>query len=485
MLTIEEPKWKGSHYAFFQNRECEYFPCHNGIEEKDFNCLFCYCPLYMLGKDCGGNFRYTEKGVKDCTNCTIPHISDHYGTIINKYSLIQEKMNGSSFVNKNQQTLRYGITTGTCCTAAAVAAATHLLMGIEKNEISLMTPKGIPVDVAVHKIAALEHMCEYMVKKDSGDDPDVTNQTPIHVKVEMIEMPSTLNLTKTFYSKKYENLYLTGGVGVGTVTKEGLEQEVGMPAINMVPRNMIFQGVYEVTEKAEWHAPLLITVSVPEGEALAKKTFNERLGIEGGISILGTSGIIEPMSEKAIIDTIEVEIKQLSRTGCKNLLVTPGNYGQAYASDYLHLNLSKSVKSGNYIGETIDLAISYDMENFLLVGNIGKLIKLAAGIMNTHSRVADGRGEIMAVHTLLCGGTKEMVQQIMNCVNTDQMLSCLEEWNLKDAVINQICEKIDEHMAHRIKGKMAYGVILFSEKFGYLGATKDGMALLGQIKNDR
>lgn len=477
-MALEEPKWKEKHYAFFQNRACEYFPCHAGVNEKDFNCLFCYCPLYMLGKDCGGNFQYTENGVKDCTNCTYPHIRDNYGSMINSYSRIREQMNTFQYRNKNQQSLRCGITTGTCSAAAAVAAATHLLLGMENKEISLITPKGTPVDVAVHKIAASPHMCEYMVRKDSGDDPDVTNDTPIHVRVEMVEDLSVLGKFKTFSDKEYPGIYLTGGTGVGRVTKAGLEQEVGMPAINEVPRNMIFQGVSSVIQQAEWKGTILVTVLVPEGEVLAKKTFNERLGIEGGISILGTSGVIEPMSEKAIIDTIEVEIRQLSRMGYKNLLVTPGNYGQAYASKYLDLDLTKSVKCSNYIGETIDLAISYHMEHFLLVGNIGKLIKLAAGIMNTHSKVADGRGEIMAMHTVLCGGTKEMAESILSCVNTDRMLDYLEDWKLKDAVLESICNKIDEHMEHRIKGAMTYGVILFSEKYGYLGATKDASDLL-------
>lgn len=477
-MKREEPKWKGKHYAFFQNKECEYFPCHKGVREEDFNCLFCYCPLYMLGKACGGDFQYRENGVKDCKNCIRPHIRDNYGTIIKGYGLIQEQMHSVGYRNKNQQSLRCGITTGTCSTAAAVAAATGLFLGMEEDSISVITPKGLTVEVPVYRMSFSQQACEYMVKKDSGDDPDVTDQTPIHVRVERIEDLSVLKKLKYFFDEQYPGIYLTGGVGVGTVTKEGLEQNVGMPAINEVPRTMIFQGVYEVMQQAECEDSVLVTVFVPEGKELAKRTFNERLGIEGGISILGTSGIIEPMSEKAIIDTIEVEIRQLSRMGYKNLLVTPGNYGQTYASRYLGLDLSKSVKCSNYIGETIDLAISYGMENFLLVGNIGKLIKLAAGIMNTHSKVADGRGEILAMHTVLCGGTKEMAEKMIDCVNTEQMLTCLEQWNLKDPVIKSICKKIDEHLEHRVKGLMTYGVVLFSEKYGYLGATKDGEDLL-------
>lgn len=473
---------KDKHYAFFQNRECEYFPCHEGVAEEDFNCLFCYCPLYMLGKECGGNFSYTEKGIKNCKNCNRPHMADHYGEIIGQFLKIKDRMQAPECVHKNQKELRRGFTTGTCSAVAAVAGCYELLMGMEKNDVTIDTPKGIRLDVAVEKVSASETTCEYRVKKDSGDDPDVTNQAYIHVKVEKIGCGDAKELSNVFISEYDNQVFLAGGTGVGRVTKEGLEQKVGMPAINVVPRKMIFQGVHDILDVSDYDGALLITITVPEGETLAKQTFNEQLGIQGGISILGTSGILEPMSEKAIIDTIEVEIRQLSNTGCKNLLVTPGNYGQVYASKYLNLDLSESVKSSNYIGDTIDLAISYGMESFLLVGNIGKLIKLAAGIMNTHSKVADARGEIMAVHTVLCGGTKEMADKIMGCVNTEQMLKLLEEWNLREGVIQSILKKIQEHMQLRIKDKMEFGVILFSESFGYLGQTENAGTLLEKYR---
>lgn len=477
---MSNPKEK--HYAFFQNRKCEYFPCHEGVAEEDFNCLFCYCPLYMLGKECGGNFSYTEKGIKNCKNCNRPHIADNYSAIVGQFSKIKDQMQIPEYVHKNQKELRRGFTTGTCSAVAAVACCYDLLMGMEKNNVTIDTPKGIRLDVAVEKVFDSETACEYRVKKDSGDDPDVTNQTYIHVRVEKIEDRNTMDLNHVFQSDLDDQVFLAGGEGVGIVTREGLEQPVGMPAINAVPRQMIFRGVHEILNVSDYGGALLITVMVPEGRELAKSTFNERLGIVDGISILGTSGILEPMSEKAIIDTIEVEIRQLSNTGCKNLLVTPGNYGQAYASKYLNLDLSESVKSSNYIGDTIDLAISYGMESFLLVGNIGKLIKLAAGIMNTHSKVADARGEIMAVHTVLCGGTKEMADEIMGCVNTEQMLKLLEEWNLREGVIHSILKKIQEHMQLRIKDKMEFGVILFSESFGYLGQTEDAKRLLEKYR---
>lgn len=382
------------------------------------------------------------------------------------------------YIVKNQKQLRFGITTGTCAAAAARAAAQHLLLGIspENGAVEISTPKGVMIKVPVLLSSVSENACEYMVIKDSGDDPDVTNGAEIYVRLEMTDS-SSLN-QKLFSSEYYPGLYLDGGIGIGRVTKEGLEQKVGQAAINTVPREMIFRAVGEVCKLAEYKDILLVVVSVPKGVELAKRTFNPRLGIEGGISILGTSGILEPMSEKAIIDTIEIEIRQLAKQGERQLLVTPGNYGQSYAAGYLHLDMEKSVKCSNYIGETIDLAIAYGMERFLLVGNVGKLAKLAAGIMNTHSRVADGRGEIFAVHTVLCGGTGEMAELLMSCINTDEMLKYLDKWKLKEPVMQSICSKIQEHMEHRTGGKLQFGVVLFSEKFGYLGETAEAKKLM-------
>ena len=175
-------------------------------------------------------------------------------------------------------------------------------------------------------------------------------------------------------------------------------------------------------------------------------------------------------------------LKQLAASGEKQLLVTPGNYGQAYASNYLGLDLSNSVKSSNYIGDTIDLAISYGFKKFLLVGNIGKLVKLAAGIFNTHSKIADGRQEIFATHAALLGGSKELVGALMECVNTDAMLDLLIEQDLYDEVLESIINKINEHIRGRVLGVMDIGVVLFSEKYGYLGMTKDANTLMDGLK---
>ena len=408
------------------------------------------------------------------------------------------------YVIKNQKKLRLGITTGTCSAAAAQAAAMQLLLDVESHTVTLRTPKGMTVSVPVYLLESDSRKASYKVVKDSGDDPDVTNGTDVCVTVayakqcvreqtdgsaeldgsveSCIRSHGSQDRSCAFTSESFPYLTLDGGIGIGRVTKEGLEQAVGQAAINRVPRQMIFAAVGDVCEKANVCEPLHITVWMPEGETLAKRTFNPKLGIKGGLSVLGTSGILEPMSEQAIVATIETEIRQLHAVGEEKVLVTPGNYGQAYASEYLGLDLAKSVKSSNYIGDTIDLAISYGMKDFLLVGNIGKLVKLAAGIFNTHSKVADGRGEIFAVHAAMAGAGADVVQEIYNCINTDRMLDVVEREGLREAVMQSILVAIEKHVAGRIGDAMRFGVIVFSEKYGYLGQTSDAAAVLGVFR---
>lgn len=394
-------------------------------------------------------------------------------------------------VKKYQKELRCGITTGTCAAAACKAAVEKLLFENVADEVTIHTVKGGDVSVPVFDCnrddTKTPDCAEFMVIKDSGDDPDVTNQCEVHVQVFKLEREQEDMLcdwleqessSKSVPDRNYfteetaPHIFLFGGVGIGTVTRDGLEQKVGQPAINVTPRHMILSVAKELCDLAEYEGYLKIVVSIPNGEELAKRTFNARLGIEGGLSILGTTGIIEPMSERAIIDTIEAQIRQLSIQGVKHLLVTPGNYGQGYVQNYMGCSLENSIKCSNYIGDTMDLAISYGMESLVLVGNVGKLAKLAAGIMNTHSKVADGRCEVFATHAALCGASVLQLEEIMNSVTTEEILVKLQEWHLFDEVMERICQKIEEVLEHRIGGKMQFGVYVFSEKLGFVGKTK-------------
>lgn len=375
------------------------------------------------------------------------------------------------YVYKNQKKLKCGYTTGTCATAAATAAVYLLLLNKKYDLISVKTPKGIDLSIPVHKLYKESDYVISSVIKDSGDDPDVTDGIEIVVKTWISE-----------YNDK--KVVLRGGKGVGVVTRNGLEQEVGQPAINKVPRNMIIQAAEEVISQSDFEGSINIEISVPDGEEIAKKTFNPKLGIEGGISILGTSGIVEPMSEKALVDTIETELKILKSDGIKHIIMTPGNYGEKYLRDKIYIKTDKVLKCSNYIGETIDLAVSLEFDSILLVGNFGKLVKLAAGIMNTHSKVADGRFETIGVYSALCGAKPDVINKILNCITTESALDILLENSILEKVIDLIMDKIHDKVNERAYGNIKIGVIVFSETKGYLGKTKYADEILSVIKGD-
>ena len=386
----------------------------------------------------------------------------------------------NEFVLKNGKKLRCGLTTGTCAAAAASAAAWDLLTGEERKEITLKLPDGQNVSLPVRKLPCA-FGTEYAVTKDSGDDPDVTNGTEIRARAEFRQD----NPENGFREEEYPGVLLLGGEGVGTVTKKGLEQKVGMPAINRIPRRMILSAVWEALQNSDREEEICITVSVPSGEDLARRTFNPMLGVEGGISILGTTGIIEPMSEKAIVDTIALQIRQKKEEGQPLLVLVPGNYGRRYATQELGLPVSAVVLCSNYVGESLDLAVASGFERILLVGNLGKLIKVAAGIMNTHSRISDARWEIMAAHAGLQGADASMLRQIRECTTTDAMLELLTEWKLREEVMESLFRAIGQHVSKRTGDGVLCGAVIFSEQYGCLGQTPEAGDILGRQKEQR
>ena len=369
---------------------------------------------------------------------------------------------GDSYIYKNQKKLRWGYTTGTCAAAASLAAAVMLLRGRRMEQVSLTTPKGVRLDLEVEEMETGENCVCCGVRKDAGDDPDVTDGLMVYSQVRLPDADSggagdareagdnteagdDRNACGDYvYEKDGLRLILSGGVGVGRVTQCGLSCEVGKAAINPVPRQMIFEQVAGVCRESGFKGVLSIEIRVPEALKVADKTFNSRLGIQGGISILGTSGMVEPMSETALLDTIRLELRQRIRKGEKNLLVTPGNYGESFVGTVLGLGLGQAVKCSNFIGSTIDMAVEEGAESMLLIGHGGKLIKLAAGIMNTHSSWADGRMEILAAHGAACGAKRELVEQIMEAVTVDEGLRLLEtEDGLREQVMKRVMARLE------------------------------------------
>lgn len=342
--------------------------------------------------------------------------------------------------------MRTGFTTGTCAAAAAAAAAEMLLMNAVMDTVAVFLPNGIEAAFEVVDIRRETGCVSCAVIKDAGDDPDVTDGVKVFARCELTEA----------------GFELKGGEGVGVVTCDGLAVPKGQPAINPVPRKMILENVAKVCEKHAYTGGVGITLSIPGGAEIAQKTFNPRLGIEGGLSILGTTGIVEPMSEKALVDTLKLTIDKQKLEDADNILITPGNYGKDYCVNVLGLDIEKAVKFGNYLGECLDYVAYRQFRRVFLVGHIGKLVKVAGGVMNTHSNMADCRMELLAAHAALKGAKQAQTAQIMGCKTTDGVIALLDGWGLTEAVCASLLDKIMEHLCYRLPDSVEAGVIVFS-----------------------
>ena len=375
------------------------------------------------------------------------------------------------YVRSGRKLLRCGYTTGTCAALAAAGAARLLLTGTTPETVALRTPKGIVVEVAPLFCRKTADGAECAIEKDGGDDVDVTTGLPVIAQVALLPDVS--------------GVVISGGKGVGRVTKPGLDQPVGEAAINHVPREMITEALHREAENAAYQGGFSVTISIEGGEEVAKRTFNPHIGVEGGLSVLGTSGIVEPMSQQAILDTIQLEMNQASlRAGTpRRLILAPGNYGL----DYLHETYPKFaavpvVKTSNFIGDTLDMAASAKFEEALLVGHVGKLVKLAGGIMNTHSHTADCRTELFCTHAALCGASRKVCTALMDAATTDACLDILDAADLRTPVLESLLRAIQLHLDRRAAGTFRVGAILFSNQHGPLGQTETATQILNEWK---
>ena len=372
------------------------------------------------------------------------------------------------YIEKDGKRLRLGYTTGSCAAAAAKAAAWMLLTGRRKETITLDTPKGIRLELAVREITMRADSVSCAIEKDSGDDPDVTKGTLIFASVRRTDEPG---------------VHIDGGKGVGRVTKRGLDQPVGNAAINSVPRQMIRENVEEVMALTDFSGGLDVVISAPGGETLAKKTFNPRLGIVGGISILGTTGIVEPMSEAALVETIRVELRQRRAMGKEYALLTPGNYGSDFIRQNLDVDLNTAVQVSNFLGDALDICRALGFRGALLVGHVGKLVKTAGGMMNTHSKYGDCRMEILAAHAAAAGVDAEHICEILDCAACDDAVRILRECGRDAPALARVTERALFHLSHRADG-MEVGLLMFSKEYGVLGQSENAPALLKKIMEE-
>lgn len=373
----------------------------------------------------------------------------------------------------SKKELRKGFTTGSCGAAAAKAALYMLLTGSVKDEIEIITPGGAVFRTEVKDIFREENRVRCAVVKDGGDDPDVT--TGLHVTAEVRAEERADGALE---------IRIEGGPGVGRVTLPGLDQPVGNAAINRVPRQMIEKELSEVAELLDFRGRIRVILSVPGGEAAAERTFNPRLGIEGGISILGTTGIVEPMSTRAILDTIRVELNQRKALGDRIAAVSPGNYGLNFMKENYGYDLNRSVKCSNYVGDTVDMVREMDFRGMLLTGHIGKLIKVSGGIMNTHSKEGDARMELLAAGVIRAGGSMDTLRGILNCRVTEEALGIIQAESpaLLRKSMESVMDRILYYLRKRAGEELPVECILYSNEFGLLAASPGAMDMLEELR---
>jgi cobalt-precorrin-5B (C1)-methyltransferase len=379
--------------------------------------------------------------------------------------------------------LRSGFTTGTCAAVAAKAAAAMLLTGNHLQHMKLMTPKGTEADLPLFHVVIKNQEAECAVQKDAGDDPDVTDKALVFASVQYFDGDEA-EAIKTCYRYGGEEdgispLFLTVGEGIGWVTKPGLSCPVGMPAINPVPRTMIFQGVEEARREAGFEGPLKISISMPEGRKLAEKTFNSKLGIEGGLSVLGTTGIVKPMSEDALTATIRLELHMKAVAGDKRVILTPGNYGEAFIKETLSLSMTEGVTCSNFIGEAFGMAGEEGFENILFAGHIGKLIKVAGGVYNTHSKYGDRRMEILwDCVSAVTKDQAELKNTILNANTMEEAAGILKNHGILKPAMEEAVHRIQKY-ATLWSGGICVEVVTFSTANGILGMSQGAEDLIG------
>lgn len=376
------------------------------------------------------------------------------------------------YIEQGGKRLRCGYTTGSCAAAAAKAAAKLLLTGEPSKVISIDTPKGIPLTLDVVEQELSEKCAVCAIQKDSGDDPDITNGVLVYAAVK----------------KCTEGIHIDGGKGVGRVTKPGLNQPVGAAAINSVPRQMIREACEQVAESQYYHGGLSVEIFIPQGEELAKKTFNSRLGIEGGLSVIGTTGIVEPMSNAALIDTIRLELRVRATAGDRAVMLTPGNYGEDFTREVLKLDTSKQVTCSNFIGDAIDAAVQQGFQKIFLIGHIGKLVKLGIGMLNTHSAYGDGRMETLVSCALEAGADLQVLKEVQKCVSTDAALTALTEGNILDETMEILGKRIDSTLMRKVPEGVEIGFLCFTNARklqGVLTASINAEEMLNMWRMDK
>ena len=357
----------------------------------------------------------------------------------------------------NGKKLRKGFTTGTCATAATAAAISMILNQDIEEKVTVSTANGVEVTMDIKDPSFGELTASAAVEKDGGDDADVTHGLLIYSTVTLL--PDS------------NDIEIDGGEGVGRVTQKGLKCDVGMAAINPTPRAMIEKTARQLLGP---NCGAKIIISVPGGEETAKLTYNSRLGIVGGISILGTTGIVNPMSEESWKASITIELTMLYNQGYRSVVLAPGNYGEDFATNVLGIPPHRIVNMSNFVGHVLKEVQRIGFTRVLMVGHMGKFVKVAGGIFSTHSKDSDARMEIIMANLALLGAPVELLEKVDQCITTDAAGTLIEEYHYEE-VYQVLVDKMkfrSERLLRNRKPEVSIDVVTFGTEAGYLASTQ-------------
>lgn len=381
-----------------------------------------------------------------------------------KSMALDEKRGLDRKIYRGGKWLRFGFTTGTCAAAAAQGATRLLLTGSCPAMLGVETPKGWTVAVEIVASRKEEQEASCVVVKDAGDDPDITDGMTLWARVSFSKEPG---------------IVLVGGTGVGRVTRAGLAVPPDGPAINPVPRRMIIDSVAAECERAGYDGGLEVVIEIPEGEELAKRTFNPRLGIVGGLSILGTTGIVEPMSDEAFKDSLILELQQKAQ---RELVLVPGNIGRDYCLDQ-QIPDERILRISNFVGALFEACVEKGVTRVLFAGHIGKLAKVAGGAFHTHNRVADGRMAVLAAHFLYAGLAIDQVQMLYEMPTAEAAVEAAYRWD-KTFVFDRLARSVKERLENYVYHRLEVEVLIFSYQRGLIGRTEGAGVFIGHMREE-
>ena len=362
----------------------------------------------------------------------------------------------------SQTKLRSGITTGSCA-AAAAKAALLAVRGEAPELVEIAIPAGTVLQIPVQSAQGSGHIGRASVIKDAGDDPDITHG---------VEIIAELQLTP-----EQPEIVFRAGAGIGTVTLPGLQIPVGGPAINPVPRQMISQAIQPLLPTGYG---AVVTLSIPAGETLARRTLNPTLGIVGGLSIIGTTGIVEPMSEEAFKNSLKPQINVAKALGFQSIVMVPGKIGQDFAVHRYGLPAAAVVQTSNFIGFMLESAAELGIKEILLFGHLGKLVKVAGGVFHTHNRMADARMETLAAYMAAEGAPQTAVRSVLECTTTEAAIPILQQYELQ-SVYSVLAERASLRARRFIFEDAAVGTAIVSMKGDMLGMDESARRIGGGL----